>query len=132
MSTLKNTTSFITSHVLEEAEVVSLRFFILSDGILRFIETSTELREQFKCGYELWVESLNNDVTLVLDFVRKYILEAKIADDRSDVILMPVCLSIGKFLLDFRDKQDEIGVLSYSFAVQQLEDMLLKSLESNN
>ena len=75
----------------------------------------------------LRVETLNNNVTLVLDFVKKFIPEAKIADDRSDVILMPVCLSIGKFLLDFREKQDELGVLSYSFAVQQLEDMLLKS-----
>ncbi|KAK8893015.1 hypothetical protein M9Y10_030272 [Tritrichomonas musculus] len=127
ISSLKNTTSFITSHALEEAEVVSSRLFILSDGILRFIGTSTELREQFKCGYDLRVETLNNNVTLVLDFVKKYIPEAKIADDRSDVILMPVCLSIGKFLLDFREKQDELGVLSYSFAVQQLEDMLLKS-----
>ena len=132
ISNLKNTTSFITSHALEEAEVVSSRLFILSEGILRFIGTSTELREQFKCGYELRVETDNNNAQLVLDFVKKYIPEAKIADDRNDVILMPVCLSIGKLLLDFREKQSELGVISYSFAVQQLEDMLLKSLENNN
>ena len=98
---------------------------------MRFIGTSTELREQFQCGYELRVETKNNNAQYVLDFVKKYIPEAKIADDRNDVIFMPVCLSIGKFLLDFRDKQSELGVISYSFAVQQLEDMLLKSLENN-
>ncbi|KAK8836529.1 hypothetical protein M9Y10_037789 [Tritrichomonas musculus] len=130
ISGLKNTTSLITSHALEEAEAVSSRLFILSEGILRFIGTSTELREQFKCGYELRVETSNNDVQSVLDFVRKYIPDAKVADDRKDVILMPVCLSIGKLLQEFEERQNELGVISYSFAVQQLEDMLLKSLEN--
>ena len=56
ISNLKNTTSLITSHALEEAETVSSRLFILLERIIRFIGTSTELREQFKCDYELRVE----------------------------------------------------------------------------
>ena len=42
---------------------------------------------------------------------------------------MPISLSIGTYLSDFEDKYRDLGVISYSFAVQQLEDMLLKSLE---
>ncbi|KAK8898165.1 hypothetical protein M9Y10_000436 [Tritrichomonas musculus] len=131
ISNLKNTTSFVTSHALEEAETVSSRLFILSEGVIRFIGTSTELREKFKCGYELRVETSQNMET-VLDFVKKFIPEAKIADDRPDVILMPVSLSIGNFLMSFRNSRKNLGIISYSFAVQQLEDMLLKSLEKIN
>ena len=132
ISNLKNTTSLITSHALEEAETVSSRLFILSEGSIRFIGTSTDLREQFKCGYELRVETNTENVEHVLDFVKKYIPDAIIAEDRQDVILMPVSLSIGKLLFAFREKQNELGVTSYSFAVQQLEDMLLKSLENKH
>ncbi|KAK8843585.1 hypothetical protein M9Y10_024642 [Tritrichomonas musculus] len=127
ISNLKDTTSLITSHALEEAEAVSSRLFILAEGTIRFIGSSTELRERFKCGYELRVEV--DDVNNVLSFVRNYVPDAKIADDRKDVILLPVCLSIGKLLQDFEEKQNDLGVVSYSFAVQQLEDVLLKSLE---
>lgn len=129
ISNLKETTSLITSHALEEAEAVSSRLFILSEGTIRFIGTSTELREQFKCGYELRVEASDENINKVLYFVRNYVPDCKIADDRKDVILMPVCKSIGRLLQEFEEKQSELGVISYSFAVQQLEDMLLKSLE---
>lgn len=57
----------------------------------------------------------------------EYIPEAKIANDRADVILIPISRSIRKFLLAFREQQ-QLDVISYSFSVQQLEDMLLKSL----
>ena len=92
-------------------------------------DQSTELREQFKCGYELRVEASDNDVNRVLSFVQNYIPDSHIANDRKDVILMPVCPSMGKMLQDFEEKRSELGVFSYSFAVQQLEDIVLKSLE---
>ena len=132
ISTLKDTTLLITSHALEEAEVVSSRLFILSEGIMPFTGTSTELREQFKCGYELRVDLNSDSIQNVLDFVKKYIPDAKIAQDIQDVILIPINLSISKFLLALRNDQNELGVVSYSFAVQQLEDMLLKSLDDMN
>lgn len=128
IASLKETTFFITSHALEEAETVSSRLFILSNGCIKFIGTSTELREEFNCGYELRVEREDKRASPILPFVQKYIPEAKIADDRADVILIPITDSIGKFLLAFHEQQRELGVLSYSFSVQQLEDMLLKSL----
>lgn len=63
-----NWTILITNHALEEAEVLSSRLFILSEGIMPFTGTSTELREQFKCGYELRVELNSDSIQNVLDF----------------------------------------------------------------
>lgn len=132
IATLKNTTFLITSHALEEAETVSSRLFILSNGDIKFTGTSTELREEFKCGYELRVERSDGRAAPILPFVQKFIPEAKVADDRADVILIPITDSIGQFLLEFRKEQQNLGVISYSFSVQQLEDMLLKSLGNND
>ena len=99
---------------------------------MKFVGTSTELREQFKCGYELRVERSDGRAAPILPFVQKFIPEAKIANDRADVILIPITNDIGKFLLAFREEQQNLGVISYSFSVQQLEDMLLKSLGDEN
>ena len=106
----------------------SSRLFILSNGSIKFTGTSTELREEFKCGYELRVEREDGRASSI-PFVQKYIPDATVASDRADVILLPINKSIGKFLLDFREEQHKLGVIS--FAVQQLEDMLLKSLGNN-
>ncbi|KAK8883206.1 hypothetical protein M9Y10_045857 [Tritrichomonas musculus] len=127
---LKNSTCLITSHALEEAETVSSRLFIVSKGQIPFSGTSTELRQQFKCGYCLRVEREDGKVGPVLDLVQKYIPEAKITEEREDSITMPVSKKVPEMLHELVNRKDELGVRSYSFAVEQLEDMLLSMVET--
>lgn len=127
---LKNSTCLITSHALEEAETVSSRLFIVSKGQIPFSGTSTELRKQFKCGYCLRVERDDGKAGPVLDLVQKYIPEAKITEEREDSITMPVSRKVPEMLHELVDRKDELGVKSYSFAVEQLEDMLLNMVET--
>ena len=126
ISLLKNTTCIITSHALEEAEAVSSRLFIVSSGHLRFTGTSTELRNEFKCGYLLRVEREDGTVGPVLDFAKKFIPESKISDDRPDTISIPVNDTIPDFLAEMEKQKDQLGIITYSFTVEQLEDTLLK------
>lgn len=58
---LRNTTTIITSHALEEAEAVSSRLFVVAGGTLPFAGTSTEFRKTFKCGYLLRVEAVGEN-----------------------------------------------------------------------
>lgn len=125
ISNLKETTSIITSHALEEAETVSSRLFIMSEGKIKFSGTSTELRKRYQCGYILRVDRSDGTVGPVLDFVRRFLPSAELVSDRTDQIRIPVDDSIGRFLYAFRENRHELGVNSYSFAVEQLEDMLL-------
>ncbi|OHS96113.1 ABC transporter family protein [Tritrichomonas foetus] len=126
ISSLKNTTCIVTSHALEEAEAVSSRLFIVASGHLKFSGTSTQLRNEFKCGYLLRIEREDGTVGPVLDLAQSFVPEAKISDERPDTIAMPVDDIIPEFLVEMEKQKDKLGIISYSFTVEQLEDMLLK------
>lgn len=130
IATLKNSTCLITSHALEEAEAVSSRLFIVSKGKIPFRGTSTELRKEFKCGYILRVEREDGTVGPVLDLVKTYCEDAHVTEERQDSITMQVNPRVPEMLQELEDHKEELGVISYSFAVEQLEDTLLKMIET--
>ena len=124
LSSLKGTTSIITSHELEEAETLSSRLFIVTDGKLTFAGSSTELRKQSKCGYVLRIDSTSGNAESVLKLAQAFIPEAEISEDRENVIRMPSSRRISEFLLAFAEQKNKLGVKSYTFSVEQLEDVL--------
>lgn len=129
LSSLRDTTCVITSHALEEAEACSSRLFIMSYGHLKFTGSSTELRNQFKCGYLLRVDTGNNenyDIHQILELAQSFVPETKISDERSDTICMPVDDIIPEFLEEMEKRKKDLGISSYSFSVEQIEDVILK------
>jgi ABC-type multidrug transport system ATPase subunit len=131
IASFKETTSIITSHALEEAEAVSSRLFILSRGTMPFAGTSTELREKHKCGYLLRVEREDGKVGPVLELAQQFIPSARPVEDREDMISIPVDGAVPQFLSKLVEDKEQLGVMSYSFAVEQLEDMLLKLIQTD-
>ena len=132
ISSLKDTTSIITSHALEEAEAVSSRLFIASSGQLKFCGTSTELRHEHKCGYVLGVVPNDGvDCKEIAEFVKSIIPEAVVSEERDDILTFPVCDEIPKLLHALNDKKDQIGLKTYSLSVEQLEDMQLKLIQAD-
>ena len=131
ISALKHTTAIITSHALEEAEAVSSRLFIVAGGQLKFQGTSTELRKEYKCGYLLRIDEASPMVMFkVCEMAKKYVPDAKIPDDRPDVVAMSVSHEIPKFLKELKENKEKLGITHYSFSVEQLEDMLLKLIQT--
>jgi ABC-type multidrug transport system ATPase subunit len=128
---LDGTTSLITSHALEEAEAVSSRLFIVSKGKVPFCGTSTELRNRFKCGYLLRIVREDGTAGKVLELAQSFVSAAHLVEDRKDTIAMPVDDAVPQFLTELSERLDEYDVTSYSFAVEQLEDMLLKLIQSD-
>lgn len=126
ISNLKDTTSIITSHELEEAETLSSRLFIVTYGKISFNGTSTELRKQNKCGYVLRIDSQSGNAQSVLKIAQSFVPEAEISEDRDDVIRMPADKKISEFLNALEQQKNELGVNSYTFSVEQLEDVLLE------
>jgi ABC-type multidrug transport system ATPase subunit len=98
VASLRSTTSLITSHALEEAEAVSSRLFIVSQGHVPFCGTSTELRNKYQCGYLLRLQGNENSAQQVLEFAQTHIPAAKITVDHKDTISMPVDPAVPSFL----------------------------------
>lgn len=76
-------------------------------------------------------DSSNDEVALrVLEMAKRFTPEAKLSNDRGDTILLPVSKAIPKFINELEARKDELGVSSFSFSVEQLEDVLLKLIQS--
>ena len=131
ISTLKNSTCIITTHALEEAEAVSSRMFVISRGKIPFAGTSTELREEFKCGYVMKIDCAPEAMEGILAEVKKFVPEAAVLPDRDDTIAIPVSGKIPELLESIEQQKEKLGVEDFSFAVEQLEDVLLRILETN-
>ena len=131
ISGLKNSTCIVTTHALEEAEAVSSRMFVISNGKMPFAGTSTELRNSFKCGYLLKVDCEPEQMPPLLREIQKFIPQAKMVPERDDTIAIPVVKEIPDMLKDIYEKKESLGIEDYSFAVEQLEDVLSIMLENN-
>ena len=82
LSNLKDTTFIVVSHELEEAEFVSSRLFVMNDGKISFSGTSTELKKEYKCGYELRLNFDDENIEPVLKFAKEFIPNAELSEDR--------------------------------------------------
>ena len=135
ISQLKNTSVMITSHALDEAEAICQRIMIVSKGHVPFTGTSTELRKQYKCGYMLRLEPARGYettcVNAALQLVERFVPEASISDETPFSIRIPVSNDIDNILDVIDQKKEELGIITYSFTVEQLEDMLIKMIQTD-
>ena len=126
---LQNATSIITTHALEEAESVSSRLFVLIDHEIRYLGTASELREDYKCGYIMRFNGSDGSMNRVLDIARKYFSEEDIGES-DESISLPVNENVAPFLEEIEERGSELGLTSYSFAIEQLEDTLMRILNN--
>jgi ABC-type multidrug transport system ATPase subunit len=117
-------TAIITTHALEEAETVSSRLFILSNGSIPHAGTSTELRRAFNCGYILRLD--NGNRAQVLALARTYIRDSRESEERDDSLLIPIDPSVPKFLRALDGKLAAFGITTYSFSIENLDNILLR------
>ena len=128
ISNLSESTCIITTHALEEAEAVSSRMFVISRGKIPFAGTSTELRNEFKCGYIMKIDSEPEAMPGILEAVQKWVPEAKVLEERDDTILFPVVSEISTLLKYLAENSAQIGIKDYTLTVEQLEDVLMKAI----
>jgi ABC-type multidrug transport system ATPase subunit len=57
---LKDTTVIMATHTLEECEKIADRIMVLAEGEVSVLETPTELRQMFKCGYLIETDEVNS------------------------------------------------------------------------
>jgi ABC-type multidrug transport system ATPase subunit len=126
IASLRETTTLVTSHALEEAEAVSSRLFVVAGGRLPFAGTSTEMRNQFNCGYVLRIEG---DAEPAFALAREMVPRAR-RSARADTIAMPVCPEVPNFVRELQARSADLGIASFSFGVEQLEDVMLKLIQT--
>jgi len=131
ISSLKDTAAIITSHALEEAEAVSSRLFIVSSGKLTFQGTSTDLRRQLGCGYIFRFDGPETAIHGINDIADQIIGEKLRKTEKKNTYTISISPKIPYFLKEIKSKQETLGIDSICLSVEQLEDVIIKLILSD-
>ena len=126
ISLFKNTTCFVTTHSLEEAETVSSRLFVMKAGQVIFTGTSSQLRKDFHCGYRISTIGEHVNMQSFLSFCQSKYPSAAFDDERSDSVLLPVDDSFADFLESLQESKNEFGIDNFTVTIEQLEHVILR------
>lgn len=124
-----NSTCILSSHMLEEAETISNRIFVMSNGRIIFDGTPSDLRQDHHCGYMLKIifKGENEDDTKiqrVFNWVKETLPDASLDDMHEDCILLPLTDLIAQLLHNLDQKLVEFEIETFNVTISNIEDTL--------
>ncbi|OMJ73092.1 hypothetical protein SteCoe_28294 [Stentor coeruleus] len=123
----------LTTHYMEEADVLADRIAIMSEGKLRCCGSSLFLKSRYGVGYHLTMvksqEAVKNSRQLE-NFVMGNVNSAKLMTDSHGEITFQLPSSSSSQFVEFFEKLDEnlrtLGLISYSISATTLEEVFLR------
>jgi len=123
----------LTTHYMDEADILGDRIAIISKGRLRCCGSSLFLKNRYGVGYSLTIVKDSSDPNIgknVKNFIRGFIPECKLEDDDPGEVTyqLPIASS-SKFreLFGALDKKKvELYIQSYGVSVTTLEEVFLR------
>mmetsp|Transcript_5406 Transcript_5406/g.5529 ORF Transcript_5406/g.5529 Transcript_5406/m.5529 type:complete len:1838 (-) Transcript_5406:556-6069(-) len=123
----------LTTHFMDEADLLGDRIAIVGDGKLLCCGTSLYLKKMFGVGYNMTIEkrdATNFDETKFMNAVHKVIPEAKLLTNVGTEVTVELPFSSSKLFeslfISFDDSLQELGIHSYGMSVTTLEEVFLK------
>lgn len=134
----KNTTTILSTHYMEEADVLGDRIAIISLGELKCAGSGMYLKNRYGQGYRITVATTNKsqDSSEVEHFMQQYIQETKLVhqsgNDKTFAIPIEIAQSpkMINLLEHFEESKDKLGVSSFGISEPTLEDVFFKSTGS--
>jgi ABC-type multidrug transport system ATPase subunit len=124
ISSFPRMTSFINVHSIDEAESMTSRILVMSQGRAKFIGTPAEMREEFECGYAVTILDEQVSMDTVLTNAQTVVPEARVAADRPRMLLLPADLRVGGAL-------KAIGEVNYLLHLDSVEITIRKMIEDD-
>ncbi|KAL1395380.1 hypothetical protein pipiens_011301, partial [Culex pipiens pipiens] len=127
----KHRTILLSTHFMDEADVLGDRIAIMSGGVLKAVGTPFFLKKSFGTGYRLiCVKGPNCDKQLVLDLLRKYISDVRIDTDigsELSFVLKEDYIRVFQPMLEYLEsRMDMCGITSYGISLTTMEEVFLK------
>jgi len=129
----------LTTHSMEEADVLADRIGIMSKGRLRCLGTPLHLKNKFGTGYRLVI--LCKEADIVRNFVSRNIPETQETEMNrtpSNMIVLTFVLPRGiseklaEFFSSLERQKDALNISDYSISMSSLEEVFLKVASKNN
>ncbi|GMF48551.1 unnamed protein product [Phytophthora fragariaefolia] len=123
----------LTTHFMDEADILGDRIAILADGQLRCAGSSLFLKNRFGAGYNLTMIKASNgscDIKSVQSFLKNYVPDVKrLSSSGSELVFQLPTASSEAFpvMLEHLDAEMyELGVQQYGISVTTLEEVFLR------
>jgi ATP-binding cassette, subfamily A (ABC1), member 3 len=131
ISEKKGRTILLSTHFMEEADILGDRIAIMSEGHLRTVGSSFFLKKKFGTGYKLTCvksENFNNDATIGM--LKKYApdvyLQSENATEVTYIINEESLPVFGGLFQKIEDRCVELGISSFGCNLSTLEEVFIK------
>lgn len=126
----KGRSILVTTHLIEEAEILGDRIAIICEGVLKCCGSSTYLKKQFTEGHRLMiVKGADCSTQSVLNFMKKHFRNIKVASDISAQLSFKLekeySSLVPGFLSDLEEKQASLGIQSFRISMPSLEEVFI-------
>ena len=127
----KGRTILLTTHFMDEADVLGDRIAIMADGDLKTVGSSFFLKKKFGVGYRLvCVKAPGCNVDEVTNLLAKYIpeieVETSIGSELSYVLKDEFVREFKTIFAELEEKSEELRILSFGVSLTTLEEVFLK------
>lgn len=127
----KGRTILLTTHHMDEAEVLGDRVAILNEGSLQTVGSTYFLKKKYGSGYRLTcVKKDGCDPKAILDMLQRYALDAKlIAEGQTEIAFILLEKDVATFENIFKKLEDDsvdLKISSFGLSITTLEDVFLR------
>lgn len=131
-------TILLTTHFMDEADVLGDRIAIMADGEIKCCGSSLFLKNKYGVGYHMVMvkDSDNCDTEAITSLVQSHVPIAQLESNNIGTELSYIlpseysCKFQGLFM-DIEDKQKDLGISSYGASVTTLEEVFFKVGEAS-
>ena len=127
----KGRTILLSTHFMDEADILGDRIAIMADGELKACGTPFFLKKQFGVGYRLvCVKKSDCDTSKLTELIGKYIpniqIETDIGSELSYVLNDQFVHVFQEMLQDLEEHTEECGISSYGISLTTLDEVFMR------
>lgn len=127
----KGRTILLTTHFMDEADVLGDRIAIMADGDLKTVGSSFFLKKKFGVGYRLvCVKATGCDTNQITTLLSKYIpgmaIETNIGSELTYVLKEDYISQFRTIFADLETKSVELKIDSFGVSLTTMEEVFLK------
>ncbi|KAF0712753.1 hypothetical protein As57867_004679, partial [Aphanomyces stellatus] len=125
----------LTTHFMDEADILGDRIAIMAEGELRCCGSSLFLKNRYGAGYNFsLVKTDHCNTPALIDFVQTHIGDdvkvlSNVGTEISFQLQLDCSHLFGKMFAELDSQLDSLGVLSYGISVTTLEEVFIKVAE---
>ncbi|XP_021358402.1 ATP-binding cassette sub-family A member 3-like [Mizuhopecten yessoensis] len=130
-------TILLTTHFMDEADVLGDRIAIMADGVVKCCGSSLFLKNKYGAGYHMViVKKPNCDVDTITKLIRTYVpvaeIESNIAAELSYILQQESSYRFSDMFREMETNKDDLGIASYGASVTTMEEVFLRVGQNNS